>query len=162
MITKGQSTYLQGWLAVTEAKIWALPLEWGFFRSSDWAMWPCNINLHYSSDIENISLQFFFIKARSSIVWFQLLGGVFGVKCRDLVKLDRARNTWYVLLCVFWLLLPKFNLVLVQVYVSTQIWDFAKISWFPKILSLKLFGNSWVNLYTKFAIKNITFRFTCG
>ena len=42
--------------------------------------------------------------------------------------------------------------------VSTKIWDFANISLFPKILSLKSFGNS----YTKFAILGITFRFTCG
>ena len=43
-------------------------------------------------------------------------------------------------------------------YVSTQIWDFPNISLFPKILSLKSFGNS----YTNFVILDITFRFTWG
>ena len=33
---------------------------------------------------------------------------------------------------------------------------------FPYFLSLKSFGNSWGNSYTKFAILDITFRFTCG
>ena len=37
-------------------------------------------------------------------------------------------------------------------YVSTQTWDFPNISLFPKILSLKSFGNSWGNSCTKFAI----------
>ena len=43
-------------------------------------------------------------------------------------------------------------------YVCAQIWDFPNISLFPRILRLKLFGNS----YTKFALVDITFRFTCG
>ena len=43
-------------------------------------------------------------------------------------------------------------------YVCAQVWDFPNISLFPRILSLKLFGNS----YTKFALVDITFRFTCG
>ena len=43
-------------------------------------------------------------------------------------------------------------------YVSTQIWDFSSISHIFKILSPKLFGNS----YTKFAILVITFPFSCG
>ena len=47
-------------------------------------------------------------------------------------------------------------------YVFTQIWDFRNISLFPRILSLKLFGNSWGNSCTKFAILDITFRFTFG
>ena len=37
-------------------------------------------------------------------------------------------------------------------------WDFSKMFLFPKILSLKSFGNS----YTKFAILDITYHFTCG
>ena len=59
---------------------------------------------------------------------------------RILVKLDRARKVWYLLLRVFWLLLPKFNFWKgdwALGYVSTQIWDFSNISLFPKILSLK-------------------------
>ena len=58
-------------------------------------------------------------------------------------------------MCVFWLLLPEFNFWKgdwALGYVSTQIWDFPNISWFPKILSLKSFGNWWGNSCTKFAI----------
>ena len=40
--------------------------------------------------------------------------------------------------------------------VSTRIWDFPNISWFPN------FRNSWGNSYTKFVMLNIKFRFTCG
>ena len=47
------------------------------------------------------------------------------------------------------------------VYVSTLIWDFSNISWFSKILSLKSFTNSWGNSYTKFAILDFKFCFTC-
>ena len=43
-----------------------------------------------------------------------------------------------------------------------QIWDFPNISLFPKMLSLKLSGNSWGNSYTKFTILDIKFHFTCG
>ena len=87
---------------------------------------------------------------------------------------------------VFWLLLPTFNLWKgdwALAYVSSR--DFSSISQFPrilslffflcghlarppivenaaKILSLTLFRNSWGNSYTKFAILDIKFRFTCG
>ena len=47
-------------------------------------------------------------------------------------------------------------------YVSTQIMYFPNISLFPKILSFKSLGNLWGNSYTKFAILDIKFRFTCG
>ena len=76
-----------------------------------------------------------------------------------------GRKSLILLLRVFWLLLPKFNFwkgVWALGYVSTQIWDFPNISLFPKILSLKSFGNSWGNSYTKFAILDITFHFACG
>ena len=46
--------------------------------------------------------------------------------------------------------------------ISTQIWDFCSISWFSKILSFKLFGNSWGNSNAKFAKLDIKFPFTCG
>ena len=86
---------------------------------------------------------------------------VFETKQRNPVKLDRTRKVWYLLLRVFWLLLPKFNFWKGNwAYVSTQIWDFPNISLFRKILSLKSFGNSWGNSYTKFAILDIMFRFT--
>ena len=98
-------------------------------------------------------------------IFSAVLGEIFGTKWRNPVKLDRKRNVWYQLLHVFWQLLPKFNLWKEDWalgYVSTQIWDFPNIFLFPKILSLKLFGNSWGNSYTKFAILDITFCFTCG
>ena len=65
----------------------------------------------------------------------------------------------------FWLLLQKFNFWegdWALDYVSNQIWDFPNISLFPKIVSLKSFGNPWGNSYTKFAILDITLRFTCA
>ena len=56
------------------------------------------------------------------------------------MTLDRTRRVWYLLLRIFWLLLPKFNIwkgdwALSDI--STQIWYFSNISLFPKILSLK-------------------------
>ena len=71
-----------------------------------------------------------------------------------------ARGVWYLLLRVLtaaaglWFWGGDWALG----YVCAQIWDFPNISLFPRILSLKLFGNS----YTKFALVDITFRFTCG
>ena len=67
----------------------------------------------------------------------------------------------YVYLRVFCLLLQGFNFWggnWALRYVSTEISDFPDISLFPKVLSLKSFGNS----FTKFALLDITFRFTCG
>ena len=43
-------------------------------------------------------------------------------------------------------------------YVSTQIWDFSNISYFPNIVSIKLFGSSC----TRFILLKIKFLFTCG
>ena len=81
-----------------------------------------------------------------------ILDKTFGSKQRKSVKLDRSRKVWYLLLCVFRLLLPKFNFWKgdwTLGYVSTQIWDFPNISLFPKILSLKSLSNSWDNSYAK-------------
>ena len=47
-------------------------------------------------------------------------------------------------------------------YSSILIWDFSNSPAFPKILSLKSFGNSWGNSYTNFIILDIKFRFTCA
>ena len=44
---------------------------------------------------------------------------------------------------------------------SNQLPDFSDISWFPKILSLKSFGDSWGNSCTKFFVLERTSRFTC-
>ena len=42
-------------------------------------------------------------------------------------------------------------------FVSSQIWDFSNISWFPK-----MWGNEWGNSSAKFAVLDIKFRFTSG
>ena len=42
--------------------------EWGFFSIKWLGYVTYNVNLHYSSNTENISLQFSFIKTRSSMV----------------------------------------------------------------------------------------------
>ena len=81
-------------------------------------------------------------------------------KIEDPVKLQRKRKTWYLLLRVYWLLLPNFNIWKrhwAVGYVSTQIKYFPDISLFPKIPSLKSFGNSWGSSYVKFAKLDITF-----
>ena len=75
--------------------------------------------------------------------------------------MDKARSVSYLLLHTFYLLLLKCNDWKgdwTLGYVSTQIWDFCNISYFPKILSLKVFGNLWGNSYTKFVILDIKFR----
>ena len=69
-----------------------------------------------------------------SLMFATVLGGVFATGWRDPVKLDGARKVWYLLLRVFWLLLPEFSFRKrdwVLGYVSTQIWDFL-ISLDPK------------------------------
>ena len=61
--------------------------------------------------------------------------------------------------CSFSHILPTFNLYKEDWTlgcVSTHIWHFSNISEFPKILSLKLFGNSC----TKFVMLNFKYRFT--
>ena len=58
----------------------------------------------------------------------------------------------------FWQLFSAFNFWKVDWAldcVSTHIWHFSNISSFPKILSLKSFGNSWGNSCNNY-------RFTCG
>ena len=45
---------------------------------------------------------------------------------------------------------------------SKHLKDFFEISLFPKILSIKLFGNSWGNLYIHFLVIIIWFRYTYG
>ena len=78
-------------------------------------------------------------------------------------KTGQDKKSLILTFACFWLLLPKFNFWKgdwVLDYFSTQIWDFPNISLFPKTLSLKSFGNSWGNSCTKFAILDITFRFT--
>ena len=61
------------------------------------------------------------------------------------------------------MLLPKFNFWKGDWelgYGSTHILDFPNICLFPKILSLKFFGNPWGNSDTKFGLLYITFLFT--
>ena len=83
-------------------------------------------------------------------------------------KTEKVKTFWYTLIyccVVVGLVLPTFNFWKgdwALGYVSTQLWDFTDISLFPKILTLKSFGNSWGNSYTKFAILANMFPFTCG
>ena len=43
-----------------------------------------------------------------------------------------------------------------------KLWDFHDVSWFPKVLSLQSFGNSWDNSYIPCLLLIITTRFICG
>ena len=89
---------------------------------------------------------------------------IFGTKYRIPVILDRKRKVCYPFLQDFWLLLSKLNFLKrdwVPGFVSTQIWDFSNISLFPRILSPKSYANSFGNVYTRFAILDIKFGFTC-
>ena len=43
-------------------------------------------------------------------------------------------------------------------YNSIKFWDFPDISWFPKILCLKSFGNSWGNWYIACLLLTMTLR----
>ena len=68
-----------------------------------------------------------------------------------------ARGLLCLFWCTFWLLSPRCNFWWgdwVLGYVSIQIWSFSKISLFPEILRLRLLGNSWGNLYTRFVIQD--------
>ena len=67
--------------------------------------------------------------------------------------MDRTEKLWYVLLHNLWPLLQHFyfwkrDWALGST--STEFSDFPNTSWFPKIVSLKLFSNLWGNLYTMF------------
>ena len=71
----------------------------------------------------------------------------------------------YLILHVFWQLLPIFNfwkeewaLGCISIYIS----HFSNISKFPKILSPKSFSNSFSNSCTKFVMLDIKYCFTCG
>lgn len=72
-------------------------------------------------------------------------------EARNPVQLDKTRKLWYLLLCSFLLLLPKFNFCKgdrVLGYICTKIWLFFNISYFLNILTLTSFGNSWGDVYT--------------
>ena len=72
---------------------------------------------------------------------------------------------WYLLLCIFWLVLQKFNFWeedWTLGSISTHIWDFSNISQFSKILWLKALGIWWGDSYNMFIVLDIKFHFTCG
>ena len=74
------------------------------------------------------------------------------------------RKDWHLFLPVFQLLLPKPNFFKgdwALGCVSTQIWEFSNIYELPKILGLNSFGILWGNSYSKLAILDIKFHFTC-
>ena len=72
---------------------------------------------------------------------------------RNQTKPYRIRNVdiWFLEIFENWyqsVFFPRSDLVLGSN--STHFWDFSIISWFPEILCLKSFGNSYGNLYTTF------------
>ena len=80
-------------------------------------------------------------------------GQIIWSKVKFGAKLDRTEKLWYVLLHNLWPLLQHFyfwkrDWALGST--STEFSDFPNTSWFPKIVSLKLFSNLWGNLYTKY------------
>ena len=82
-------------------------------------------------------------------------------EARNPVQLDKTRTLRHLLLCSFLLLLSKFNFCKgdrVLRCISTKIWLFFNISYFPNIQTLTSFGNSWGDVYTKFFILNIKFN----
>ena len=90
-----------------------------------------------------------------------ILAKTCGTNYRNTIKLDNTSKMQYLILCVFWKLLPIFNfwkeewaLGCISIYIS----HFFNISEFPKILRLKTFGNSC----TKFVMLDIKYRFSCG
>ena len=96
-------------------------------------------------------------RVKTKILFAQtMLDKIFGTKWRNPVELDRTRTVWYLLLRVFLMLLPKFNFWKGDWGLHLNL-RFSNISLFPKILSLKLFGNSWGNSYTKFARCHVSF-----
>lgn len=65
-------------------------------------------------------------------------GKKFGTKSKNLVKLDSANRIRFLLLCISWLLFPKFNFwkqYLELGSIFNQTWDFANALYFLKILS---------------------------
>ena len=79
-------------------------------------------------------------------------------------KTGQEKKSFISTFACFLLLLPKFNFWKGEWtlgYGFTEIWDVLNIFLFSKILSLKLFGNSWGNSYTKSEILDIMFCFTC-
>ena len=88
---------------------------------------------------------------------------LYKIFCKTLAKLDKIMYLSNLFFYWFWLLpnLKYWRGDWPLSCVPTQFWDFLNILWFPKILSLKLFGNSWSNWY-KFIILDIKSRFTCS
>ena len=113
----------------------------------------------------NVTIEF----GMFELVYYPGQNKIFGTKYRNEVKLDKARKIWYLLflyILLFWLQLPKCDFWKIDWalgYVSSQNWDFPNISAaLPKILSLDPLGNLRGNSYSKFAILDMTFCFTCG
>ena len=92
-----------------------------------------------------------------------ILCKIFWEKWRNQTKLNNNEKIWWLFLHIFLASVPKIyfckeNWALDCI--PTQFWDFTNISLFPR--NLKSFGNSWGNLYIRFLILDIEFRFTWG
>lgn len=88
---------------------------------------------------------------------------IFGKNYRNTVNLDKKSKIQYLILRMFWQLLPTFNIWKKELElgcVSTLIWHFFNISCFPTIQRLKSLGNSCTNSCTKFTLPDIKHCFT--
>ena len=67
-----------------------------------------------------------------------------GAKVENQTKLDNSRKLWYLFFTIFYHYCKKnWNWIIWMFAVSIWFWD-------SKILTLKSYGSSWVNSYTKF------------
>ena len=92
----------------------------------------------------------------------KILGKIF---LKNQAKLNNSIKYWHLLSRNFWCLLPKSifcseSKKLGSAHINFCV--FTNISKFPKILSLKSFGNSSGNPYTMFVKLDIKSHFTCG
>ena len=95
---------------------------------------------------------------------FAIMCKIFWEKIKKSSKVRQDRKLWYMFLNTFWAQVSKIYLSRedgTPDCVLMQFWDFSNIFLFPKILSLKLFGNTWGNLYRSFVL-NIMFHFAYG
>ena len=81
-----------------------------------------------------------------------IVAKIFGRRDRNPVKRKKARKVWYLLFRVSSLRLPKFNF---------WVGDLTLGCLHPRF-TFSWFGNLWGNSYTKFAILDNAFYFTCG
>ena len=90
---------------------------------------------------------------------------IFETKFGFHVKYCLTGKVQFLFFSSFWQVLKEFSFWhwdWALVYHSSKFWDFPEFSLFPKIPSLKSFGNSFGNSYTPCLLLIIALRFTCG